>query len=101
MNLEALKEAVRRRRGKGLDLTILLGGAPQEGGELDEGEDEKLLDLAPDVKDTSLADENEELAEGEEHGDAEQDKALIAKMLDEHGKSPMREKMKAMKHPAK
>lgn len=99
MNLEALKEAIKRRRGKGLDLTILLGSPEgEEGGMLDVAdgvEEEELKDLAPDVKDGEMMAE-EEGVEGE-HGDAEQDKALIAKMLDEYGKSPMREKMKAMK----
>jgi hypothetical protein len=100
MNLEALKEAILRRRGKGLDLNIFLGGG-------EESEPEELKDLAPDVKDGGLMESEgeEEMAEegaapvveGEEHADAPQDKALIAKMLDEYGKSPMREKMKAMK----
>jgi hypothetical protein len=105
MNLEALKEAILRRRGKGLDLNIFLGGGPEQLGE--ESEPEELKDLAPDVKDGGLMESEgeEEMAEegaapvveGEEHADAPQDKALIAKMLDEYGKSPMREKMKAMK----
>lgn len=102
MNLQALKEAIMRRRGKGLDLNIFLGGPEQLG---EESESEELKDLAPEVKDGGLMESEgeEEMAEegapvqGEEHADAPQDKALIAKMLDEYGKSPMREKMKAMK----
>jgi hypothetical protein len=103
MNIEALKEAIMRRRGKGLDLNIFLGGPEGMMGE-QEDESEKLQDLAPEVKDGGIAEdemmeEGDEMAmaEGPEHADAPQDKALIAKMLDEYGKSPMREKMKAMK----
>lgn len=97
MNLEALKEAIKRRRGKGLDLKILIqGGGEGEGASLDQAEGEELEDLAPDVKDAG-----EGLMQGEDgeegHADAEQDKMLIAEMLDQYGKSPMREQMKAMK----
>lgn len=104
MNLEALKEAITRRKGKGLEelLALLLGSGAEgkeEGASLDQAEGEELEDLAPDVKDEGAG-----LVQGEdgeeEGGDAGQGKMLIAEMLDQYGKSPMREGMKAMKKKA-
>ena len=95
---DAMKEAIKRKRMKGLDITITLGGAP-EGLMAKEMEEEdpqtKLDDLAPE---TGALPEEGDAAEMP-HEDEEQDKALFMKMMKD---SPMsgplyKQAMKGMK----
>lgn len=89
----SMTEALRRRRGKGVDISIVLGDPDEIKSEMHgdsetEGEDE-AKDLAPEVKSESK-DLKEEALEGApilsqgdavEHSDEEQDLALLAKIL--------------------
>lgn len=89
----SMSEALRRRRGKGVDISIVLG-EPHEiksqmhGDSETEGDDE-AKDLAPEVKNESrdLKEESLEgapvLSQGDavEHADEAQDLALLAKIL--------------------
>lgn len=78
MDIDLLKNAMKRRRGHGVDIKLIIEGQPSEEELAEEGvlpsvdeeaEDEKLLDIAPEVKDKP------------EHADEEQDKELIRKEL--------------------
>ncbi len=112
MNLEALKQAILRRRGKDMDMSIF-----EEGGEVPaiEGIEETLgvegqdgeeaameKDLAPETQgeagmlDDKNVDPEQMAAGGSDAISPEAIEALLA-LLDGHGKSPMREKMMAMK----
>ena len=83
MDIELLKNAMKRRRGHGVDIKLIIEGAPEEehmeeeAGELpvvdEEAEDQKLLDVAPEVKDKPV------------HADEEQDKELMRKELKSGG----------------
>ncbi len=89
MDKEALKAAMGKRRGQGVNLNIIIGG--------DEPEEEKLKDLAPEVTDRP---EGELGSDGEspEHPDAAQDEALFQRMLEEMGgQLPMANKLKSKK----
>jgi len=97
-----------RRRGQGLDLKIIVGdeefplkidgamGDEAQQGAMDvsdeEAEDEKLMDLAPEVKDSEGPEQ-----EDPEHADEARDKELIGKMLGEATELPMQKKAMAMK----
>jgi len=71
MDIELLKNAMKRRQGKGIDIRLIIEG-PQGQQELEgEEEKEKMLDLAPEVKDNP------------EHMDEAQDKELIKKELEQ------------------
>ena len=93
-----LKEAMKRRRGKGVDIQLIIDGEPhdvvpaqaeeaemaQSGlGNDEDPEEEKLMDIAPEVKDRDAQEE-----------DAEES---IDEMLSAHGDLPMHKKMMAMK----
>jgi hypothetical protein len=87
MKMDAMKEALEKRKGKGLDLTIIVG-QPKE----DENRD-KMADLAPEVKPGdadslgSMPDKPEMIDEKEEsegHPDVEQDKALFEELIKNH-----------------
>lgn len=97
MDIGILKDAMKRRSGKGIDIQLIIDGKPhdvvpaqseqvqmaQSGlGNDEEPEEEKLMDLAPEVKDSkSPADEGESMDE----------------MLSEGSNLPMHKKMMAMK----
>ncbi len=91
---KSMLEALKRRKGNGLDLTIILGGPNgpmegmqnglmgeemEEGEENEENEEKKEGDVAPDA--TQLG----------EHEDEEQDKSLIREELKKaaYGKLPL------------
>lgn len=95
-NMQALREALKQRKSKGVDVTIILGSP-----EKNESEDNEKLGLAPDLeeKDSSgmdasavdgtgddLANKNNMPTTGENHTDEEQDKKLIKEMLYGMGK---------------
>lgn len=102
-----MKNALMRRRGKGIDIQILLGGNDPEA---KEGMEEKTMGLAPELKEKSpeledkiaemegdeMAEEGmeREVASEEEHEDEEQDRAMIAEML---GKGSLLERFKKKK----
>lgn len=58
---DAMKDALMRRRGKGLDITIILGGKPGMDIGSEGAEDRKDSDLAPSIKKEA---EQPELEEG-------------------------------------
>ncbi len=69
---DPMKEALNRRRGKGVDMTILLSGLP-EGVQVNSAEiknaDDPTSDLAP--KGDDMAEESQESPEVEQHEQAE------------------------------
>jgi len=78
-----MKDALKRRKANGVDVTIVLGGQPEE--EKRPGEDSEL---APDIKDVT---QDQSLMMGPQakhetpvHEDAVQDKQLIEQMLAQH-----------------
>lgn len=85
MKAEDLMEALKRRQGKGIDLTIMVGTPKKEGEHEDEEQDEALLaeklgkeDESEEGHDTeALPDMNAE----PEHRDEAQDKKLFAEMM--------------------
>lgn len=118
-----LKEAMKRRRGKGVDIKLIIDGAPHDVvpseesrmahsglGNDEEPEEEKLMDLAPEVKDDQhpesrsdqMASEEQKYegmpgevaADKEEEGHSE---PSLDDMLSMHGDLPMHKKMMAMK----
>jgi hypothetical protein len=118
----ALKEAMKRRRGHGVDLKIIVGApdadaSQQPHGHLstvdEEPEEEELSDLAPEVKDADK--DSEDLAREEEagepgeramvaHEEGEDPKGLgeyemgekaLNEALSQHGELPMHKKMMA------
>jgi hypothetical protein len=83
--MNPMKDALMKRRGKGIDITILLGGKPSD------EEDRKTTDLAP--KGEPL--EVEEIQDGEDHGDKDEDKLMFEQMMaDEQGKDALPEDYK-------
>lgn len=107
MNLEALKAAIAQRKEKspGLEelLSLILSASQEQPEGMLEGEGQEAKDEEEAGAEKDLAPMTQAMSgeEGDSHADAEQDKALIAKMLDEYGTSPMRAKMKAMKQQPK
>lgn len=112
----ALKEAMKRRRGHGIDLKIIIGDADASQsphGALstvdEQPEEEELMDLAPDVTDKDTQDLADEKAEGmpgeaamvsHEEGenppaDGKMDRAALNAALSQHGELPMHKKMMA------
>jgi len=61
MNKDMMKEALAKRRGKGLDLTIVLGGQQPDHAPDEVGSEKKDTGLAPEVKDKMIAHEEKEL----------------------------------------
>lgn len=88
--MDMMNEALKRRKGRGVDIAIVLGDGtplnmPEEVGEekeeMDEAAEAEKLGVAPEVE-----------AEGEDvHDDAEMDKKLIMEML---GKNSLLSRMK-------
>lgn len=87
--MEMINEALKRRRGRGVDIAIVLGdesplnmekalGKEEEAEELENPQSDEL-GLAPEAKEESMM-----VKDGEGHEDAEQDKALIMEMLGKH-----------------
>lgn len=89
----SMTEAMRRRRGKGVDISIVLGGddkvsLPMHGDHKPAGETGEDPEMAPEVENESEEVKDQELAgapvmngDAVEHADEEQDLALLAKLL--------------------
>lgn len=79
--MEMLNEALKRRKGRGVDIAIVLGGdqplnmmqpgSGEEESKMDEDAEAEKLGVAPEI-----ADEGEDV-----HEDAEMDKELLMKMM--------------------
>lgn len=97
MDINALKEAMKQRRGQGVDLKIIIGGEDVLGGEMPGEDAEASKDLAPDITDTvppTGEEEDEEIvAEG---APPSQDMALLKQMM-EHGSNPLDKRAMAMR----
>lgn len=86
--MEMINEALKRRRGRGVDIAIVLGDesplnmekalGKEKAEELENPQSDEL-GLAPEAKEESMM-----VKDGEGHEDAEQDKALIMEMLGKH-----------------
>lgn len=91
MKHEALQEALKRRKGNGVDITLIIG-KPEE-------EEKKETELAPEVKDASSADVETAkehttmdqslmgppgMKQETPHGDESQDRKLIEQMMAGH-----------------
>lgn len=81
----ALKEALKRRKSNGVDVTIVLGGAEKPEEEKRPSDDQEL---APEIKDlpqdqSLMMAENQKAETG--HPDEQMDQELIRKMLAERG----------------
>ena len=111
---DSMKSALQRKRARGLDLTIILGGAePMNSGaplasEKSESKDAKDLDLAPGAPEGMqgkmhqlLQNEQEEQAEGaiggnpEHAAKEEKDIQMIKEMIGSHGKGGLNSKVAA------
>lgn len=81
MDLKALKDAIKMRKGSGVDIKLIIGG-----GDEDEME-EKESDLAPEVKDGKMRQpmegEEELVAEGEEMPEGEDEALAMGDGMDE------------------
>ena len=89
MDNEALKAAMSKRRGQGVNLNIIIGG--------EENPEEMLKDVAPEVKDSPrplMGDEPESAEEVKAEG-PQDDEALFGRMLnDMGGQLPMANRLK-------
>jgi len=90
MDLKALKDAIKMRKGQGVDIKLIIGG-----GEEDEMED-KESDLAPEVKDGKMRQpmegEEELMAQGEEMPEGEEDVLAMGDGMDEKEKAMLQMK---------
>lgn len=92
MKEEVMKEALQRRKGNGLDLTIIIG-KPEDSKNPD------MQELAPDVNDANpgmqqvdeASDELNTKAAQVDHPDEDQDKELIREMLGEDDQGAVEE----------
>lgn len=117
MEMGMLKEAMKRRRGKGVDIKLIIDGHPHSVvpyeeesmshsglGNDEEPEEEKLKDLAPEVKDSPESrDEDNAVMEQKDEGmpgeiaEAKgEERGNFGGELDGHGKMPIHQKMMAM-----
>lgn len=108
MDMNVLKDAMKRRRGKGVKLEIIIGG-PDEQEQMahsglgnDEDPEEQLMDLAPEVKDRpdQMAEEEqeEEGMPGEVAEVKREERGTEPDLLSENDHMlPMHKKMMAMK----
>lgn len=91
---KALKEALKRKRMGGADLTIILGGMPEKEGMIEEEEDmmdEKETDLAPNAKKPMEEEEDDEqiVADASVDGEEVNEDLDITDDMDDYEKEMM------------
>jgi hypothetical protein len=75
MDMKALKDAIKMRKGQGVDIKLIIGG----GEEMEDEMEEKESDLAPTVKDDGMSQEDGEELMAAEMPEEEGDEAIAMK----------------------